>query len=260
MSKFIIDTHAHIDQMQDIDGGLRRAADAGVSDIVAIGMNLQSNKDLLKIASQTQAPRIHVGLGLHPSDVLDEVPAETMAFVRDNIQNVTCVGEVGLDYQYKEFYQNETAQQIQRDAFQLALAIARDFDKPIVIHSRKAEADCLRMTKEAGVKRALFHWYSGPVEIMEKILDEGYYVSTSPAVGFSGFSRKAMKYAPLDRILIETDTPVFYRNKDKSEQFRAEPKDVWRTLSALAAWKNVDEHELLDIVNGNARTFFRWEH
>ena len=135
------------------------------------------------------------------------------------------------------------------------LDLAREFDLPIVIHSRGAWRDCLSMARESGVKRALFHWYSGPVDILDQILDAGFYVSTGPSVAYSPESRRAMAHAPLERILVETDSPVNY--KDGETSFMAEPKDVIRTWKALAQLKNLNEQETLAAVNANAKTFFR---
>ena len=112
--------------------------------------------------------------------------------------------------------------QKQKDSFSFHLGLAREFDLPIVIHSRGAWRDCLSMAQESGVSRALFHWYSGPVDILDQILEAGFYVSTSPSVAVSPESRRAMAHAPLERILIETDSPVNY--KDGETSFMAEPK------------------------------------
>jgi TatD DNase family protein len=110
------------------------------------------------------------------------------------------------------------------------------------------------MALEYKVKRALFHWYSGPVDILDQILSAGFYVSTSISVAYSPESRKAMTHAPLERILVETDSPVQY--KDGEGSFMAEPKDVIRTWKALAQLKNINEQEVLDRINLNAKTFF----
>ena len=110
------------------------------------------------------------------------------------------------------------------------------------------------MTLESGVKRALFHWYSGPVDILDQIIDAGFYVSTSPSVAYSPESQKAMAHAPLERILVETDSPVKYR--DGEDSFMAEPKDVLRTWKALAQLKKVGEEDVLAAVNANAKKFF----
>ena len=89
--------------------------------------------------------------------------------------------------------------QKQKDSFNFHLNLACEFDLPIVIHSRGAWRDCLSMAFESGVKRALFHWYSGPVDILDQILEAGFYVSTSPSVAYSPESRRAMAHAPLEQ-------------------------------------------------------------
>ena len=110
------------------------------------------------------------------------------------------------------------------------------------------------MTKQSGVKKALFHWYSGPLDVLKELLDAGYYVSTSPSVAYSPQSQQAMLAANLERILIETDSPVTYR--DELGNFKSTPKDVFKTLKALSRLRNMEEGELLEIVNQNAKKFF----
>ena len=171
-------------------------------------------------------------------------------FIRAHIAQAIAVGETGLDYWYKWVRKDMAERKKQQDSFEMHLQMAREFNLPIIIHSRGAERDCLAMTQSAGVSKALFHWYSGSVDILEQILNAGYYVSTSPSVAYSEPSRQAMARAPLDRILIETDAPVRYSD------FLAEPKDVVRTLKALADLKNTDEQTVLTQVNQNARDFF----
>ena len=173
-----------------------------------------------------------------------------------NIKQACAIGETGLDYWYKWVRKDEVERQKQKDSFSFHLDLAREFDLPIVIHSRGAWRDCLSMARESGVKRALFHWYSGPVDILDQIIDAGFYVSTSPSVAYSPESRKAMAHAPIERILVETDSPVNY--KDGEISFMAEPKDVIRTWKALAQLKNLNEEETLAAVNANAKTFFRY--
>ena len=110
------------------------------------------------------------------------------------------------------------------------------------------------MTQELGVKKAVFHWYSGPLDVLKEILDAGYYVGTTPSLATSPQSKEAMSHAPLERILIETDCPVFFQ--DDHGGFKSEPRDVFRTLKAYAQLKNIDEQKALAIFNQNAREFF----
>jgi len=250
----IIDTHAHIDQLEDLAGALSRASEAAVSDVVAVSVDLDSMKKLVEISGHYQEPKIHLGLGIHPGMVKQDTQQAALDFMRSNIQKARAIGETGLDYWYKWVRKDEVERQKQKDSFKVHLDLARESNLPIIIHSRGAWRDCLSMTLESGVKRALFHWYSGPVDIMDQILEAGYYVSTSPSVAYSPESRKAMAHARLERILIETDSPVTYRDGEAS--FRSEPKDVIRTWKALAQLKDLNEQEVLDTVNTNARTFF----
>jgi len=255
----IIDTHAHVDQLEDIDGALSRAWAAGVTDIVAVSVDLASMHKILDLAAAPEpvgaSPKIHPALGIHPGMVKPEAQAEAFDFIKANIHKAIAVGETGLDYWYKWVRKDEVERKKQKDSFEFHLNVAKEHDLPIIIHSRGAWRDCLAMAKAADVRRALFHWYSGPVDILEQVLSAGYYVSTSPSVAYSPESRAAMGHAPLERILIETDAPVRY--KDGDTDFLAEPKDVVRTLKALSSLKNSDEQAVLTRVNQNAKDFFK---
>ena len=251
----IIDTHAHIDQLEDLSGALARAHEAGVSDIVAMSVDVDSMKKLLEIAGRYQQPKIHISLGVHPGLVKPDEQDKVFEFMRGHIKQAKVIGETGLDYWYKWVRKNEGERQKQKDSFSFHLNLAREFDLPIVIHSRGAWRDCLQMARDSGVKRALFHWYSGPVDILDQVLEAGFYVSTSPSVAYSPESQKAMAHAPIKRILVETDSPVSY--KEGENFFKAEPKDVIKTWKALAQLKNLNEQEVLETVNSNAKSFFR---
>lgn len=251
----IIDTHAHLDHVPDIENALVRAAQSGVTDVVAVSTDLKALKRNLELKKLCVSPRIHVAFGVHPGEIKPEELDETFVFMRAHIKEAIAVGETGLDYWYKWVRKNDEEKKKQRDCFQRHLELTKEFDLPIVIHSRGAWKDCLDMTISAGVQRALFHWYSGPVDVLDGILSAGFYVSTSPSVGYSPQSREAMVHAPIERTLIETDSPVFYGKLE--DGFQAEPKDVWRTLKAYAALKNIDEKEALVRLNDNAQTFFK---
>jgi TatD DNase family protein len=250
----IIDSHAHIDQLEDLPGALARADEAGVSGIMAVSVDLDSMKKVLAIAGQYRKPEIYPALGVHPGKVHPDTQQTAFEFMRANIKQARAIGETGLDYWYKWVRKDMGERQKQKDSFSFHLGLAREFDLPIIIHSRGAWRDCLDMALESNVKRALFHWYSGPVNVLDQILEAGFYVSTSPSVAYSPESRRSMTHAPLERILVETDSPVHY--KDGETFFMAEPKDVVKTWKALSQLRNLNEEETLAAVNANARVFF----
>ncbi len=250
----IIDSHAHVDQLQDVSGSLSRAKEAGVTDIVAMSVDVASMRKTLDLAHQYPVPKIHPALGIHPGMVKAEIPPEAFDFILAEIGPAIAIGETGLDFWYKWARKDPDVQRWQKESFARHLEIAGTTGLPIVIHSRGAWQECFDMSRAAGNTKVLFHWYSGPLDILDQILSAGYFVSTSPSIALSPQSREAMSLAPLERILIETDAPVLY--KDPAGEYWAEPKDVRRTLSALALLKNLDEATVLKQVNHNARTLF----
>ena len=251
----IIDTHAHLDHLENVEEALQEAYQVGVIGIVTVGEDLAANRKNLQIQKTTVNPKIYVALGIHPGNINVNEIEECLQFIRIHIKEAVAIGETGLDYWYKWVRKDEEKKKEQREVFLKQLSLSKEFDLPIVIHSRGAWRDCLTMTKEMGIVKALFHWYSGPVDILEEILAAGYYVSASPSLAYSPQSREAISHASLKSILIETDSPTFY-SSDGKNGFRAEPKDVFRTLKAYCELKKIDEATAVKSFNSNAREFF----
>jgi TatD DNase family protein len=256
------DTHAHLDQLNDLDNALEEAARAGVIGIVAMSMDLASCRNNLQIKNKYQHPEIYLAMGMHPAAVggahcapLKDLE-DIVGMIHDHKDRLHAVGEIGLDFWYKWVRKDEEKKNEQRQVFRRFLEAARELELPAVIHSRGAWKECLQMALDVGVKKAEFHWYSGPVDVLEEILRAGYFVSTSPSVAYSPQSQEAMRHAPIERTLIETDCPVSYRNEDSGESFEARPKDVFRTLKAYCALKGIDEEKALTVLNENTREFF----
>ena len=101
------------------------------------------------------------------------------------------------------------------------------------------------------IKHAVFHWYSGPVDLLDEILSMGYFISATPALVYSPPHQEAIKRAPLDRILLETDTPVRYQGKE------SRPKDVYITLGEVARLKRLEPYRVAIQTTANAFQFFR---
>jgi len=252
----IYDTHAHLDELEDLDGAIERARKAGVMGIVALSMDLSSCRKNIEIQKRISDPRIYLGLGMHPSETNEADVDAVIKLIYENTENLTAVGEIGLDFWYKWVRKDEEKKNEQRHVYRRLLEVARDLERPAVIHSRGAWKECLEIALKLDVKKAEFHWYSGPVDVLEEILKAGYYVSTSPSVAYSPQSREAMSSAPIERTLIETDCPVYYKNRETGEGFQAEPKDVLRTLDAYSALKEMDAQDALSVLNKNAEDFF----
>ena len=249
-----IDTHAHLDHVENVEQALQDAVAAGVEGIVALGMDLNSNKRNLEIKKKTVSPRIYLGLGIHPANIVAEEVEATIAFIREHIRDAHAIGEIGMDFWYKGVKKDEAKKEEQRQVFRRQLLLAQEYRLPVVIHSRGTWQECLDMAREAGIQKAVFHWYSGPLDVLENILAEGYLVSASPALAYSPQSREAIQHAPIEQTLIETDCPVFYNYPEGG--FSSQPKDVFKTLEAYARLKQVNAERALEILNHNAKKFF----
>lgn len=252
----LIDTHAHLDHLENLGQALKDAVDSGVEAIVAVSMDLNSCRQNLEIKKNTRQPRIALGMGIHPSEANRQDVGACLDLIRANAGELSAVGEIGLDFWYKWVRKDEAKKSEQRDVFRAFLEVAKELDLPAVIHSRGVWRECLETAQSVGVRKAVFHWYSGPVDVLNEIIKAGYFVSTTPSVAYSPQSREAIASAPIERTLIETDCPVHFKDPQTQVEYQAEPRDVVRTLKAYCALKQIDEDKALEILNKNARQFF----
>ena len=253
----IIDTHAHLDHLPNLDQALINACEANVEAIVAVSMDLASCQRNLEIKNSKQKkPTIYLAMGIHPEKASLQELEPCQQLIRKNVSELSAIGEIGLDFWYKSIRKDKENHEIQRKISRAFLELAKELNLPAVIHSRGTWAECLRITKEIGVAKAVFHWYSGPINILKDIFEAGYLISASPALAYSSALREAINYAPLNQILIETDSPVYFGNREAGDGFEAQPKDVWRSLKALCELKNLKEDQALEKVNFNAKQFF----
>lgn len=250
------DTHAHLDHLEDLGSALNSADHAGVKAIVAVSMDLESCKNSLKIKKTFLNPRIYLGMGMHPSEANLENLGPCLDFTREHIPDLAVIGEIGLDFWYKWVRKDQEKKEEQRKVFKAFLLLADEYDLPVVIHSRGAWRECFETVKNLSLKKVEFHWYSGPTDVLKDILEEGYYISTTPSLAYSPQSREAVEYAPIEQTMIETDCPVFFNDTVKGVGFKSEPKDVFKTLDAYCDLKKIKHEDAVIQFNQNAKSFF----
>ena len=239
----LIDGHAHLDRIDDIEGTLEQARRAGVKQVIGVGMDTESNRETLALAERFPE-MIIPAIGYHPWEVREDEIAPTLAFIESHLKACIALGEVGLDYKAK------VKKPLQKRVFAELLNLSRKMAKPVIVHCRFSHERCHQMVSEASLEKVVFHWYSGPLDILDRLLADGFFISATPALAYSPPHRAAVARAPLDRILIETDAPVKYQGKV------SEPADLRDTLRELSRIKNVPENELASTTTENARRFF----
>lgn len=253
MAYQLIDTHAHLEELADLEMALGKAKEAGVIAIIAVGSGLQSNKEVRHIC-QKYRHQVYPALGLHPWELgnIDSTQVdEALHFIEGNMAAAVAIGEIGLDYDKRVV--KLAPKERQKEVLRSLLRLAQRDQKPVVIHSRYAWQDSFAVVKEAGLRKAVFHWYTGFPGVLREILEAGYFISATPAAEYHEEHRRAIKETPLEQLLLETDCPVFYGRENR---YKSEPADIMRTLKAVALLKGVTEDFLAWQTTRNASLFF----
>ena len=248
----LIDTHAHLDEMEDLSRALAEAAKAGLVAIVAVGSDLESNRKVLELATLHKG-FVYPALGWYPGNIKEEYIDASLEFIESHIDEAVAIGEVGLDH--SKWVRAVAGKDLQKRVLKEILSIARAHNKPALIHSRYAWRDALDAVLEARLGKAVFHWYSGTSSVLRDIITQGYYISVTPAVEYHEEHRRAIKEVPLERMLLETDCPVVYARGRESE-FTSSPADVLRSLRGAAALKGLSEAEIAAATTENAERVF----
>lgn len=245
----LVDTHAHLSDLEDREGVIRRAKEAGIKAIVAVGGNLETSRATLGWA-EDYGGYVHPAIGIHPTEWMGDDVDKSLSFIAAHVDSSVAVGEIGLDYWNREARRSEEVRERQREIYVRQLGIAVEHGKPASVHGRGAWEDALELARKHGPDGIIFHWFSGPLKVLRGVLDSGYLISATPAAEFSRDHRAALAEAPLEGIVIETDSPVSYHGK------RAEPSDILLTLRSLADLKGASEEDVAEVTTLNAERFF----
>ncbi len=249
----IVDTHAHLETLENLEQELEAARQAGVSGIVAVGSDYESNARILEIAARHQN-YVFPALGLHPWDLgrMNEADvARTLKSIEGHKESIVAVGEIGLDYDKRVRAQVDKDRQ--QAVFKELLSLARKLGKPVSIHSRYSWKDCFNLVRDAGIEKAVFHWFTGFSSVLQEILAAGYFISATPAAEYHAEHRRAIKEASLSQLLLETDSPVYY---GREQRYQSAPRDLLRSLNAVAEIKGMDRAVVAEKTTENAVRLF----
>lgn len=258
----MIDSHSHI-YMERYDSDRRaviaRAAAAGVTQLLQVGCDLESSRAV--VALSQRVPGIYAAVGVHPhqASALDDDILDALAVLFAH-PKVVAWGEIGLD-----FYYDNSPRRSQLTAFEAQLQRAIRLDVPVVIHSREAEAETLDLLRRYPLRRGgHVHCFTGTAGMAEQLIEMGFHIGFTGIVGFSRADsvRAALRVVPLERLLIETDSPYLAPQPHRGK--RNEPAFVACVAEAIAAVKSVP---VADILQHSTQNFYqlygqagmRWE-
>ena len=251
-----VDSHAHLDTSRfnsDRDAVIQAAFAGGVTRIVDPGCDLASSRDALALA-KAYPGAIFAGMGTHPHEATthsSEIEEQYRAMARE--PEVVPIGEFGLDY-FRMLTQRET----QREVFCAHLRLARECDLPCIIHVRDAHDDVMELLRAHGQGlRGVFHCFSGTIAQAEECLEfEGFLLSfAGPLTREGNELPEVARRAPLERLLVETDSPYLVPKPLKAR--RNEPLFVKQTAAKLAEVRGLTLEEVAQATSANAERLFR---
>jgi len=234
-----VDAHCHLAEFKEEDVKVFTANTI----IVAVSEDLESSLKTLRLSNERILPCI----GIHPWNVKErclDLVAELEKLVAKS--NVTCMGEVGLD---KKFTRDTWDAQVK--VFRALLKIAKEYDLLLNLHAAGAWRDVLEQLLLTRIERAVFHWYTGPLDLLDKILENNYMITLNPSIVIQKKQENVVRKVDLGYVLSESDGPYKYRGLYLS------PSVIPKLVSHIARIKEMNEEEVKKIIFNNFKKYFK---
>lgn len=251
----IFESHAHYDDAafdEDREKLLTSLRDHGIDRVLNVGASLESCRITLQLMEKYHF--VYGAMGVHPTET-GELDEENLAWLKEQcaVDKVVAVGEIGLDYHWKE-----PEIHVQKLWFERQLELAKEVELPVIIHSRDAARDTLDMMQALHAEESggVIHCFSYTKEIAREYLQMGYYFGIGGVITFQNAKKlkEAVRYIPMDRILLETDSPYLapepYRGKRNSSL------NLPYVVREIAALKGISYDEVVEITSRNAEMLF----
>lgn len=252
--KKMIDSHAHLDEErfdEDRDELIKSLKDNGVSYVINPSSDMETSRRVVELSNKYD--NIFAAVGIHPHDA-EGFKEEDLDELRELSKNekVVAIGEIGLDYYY-----DNSPREIQKEVFIKQLELSHELNFPVIIHTRDAMGDTYDILKEfEGRVRGVMHCYTGSIEMAEKFMKLGFYISIAGPVTFKNAVnvREMAKQIPLERLLIETDSPYLAPVPNRGK--RNDPTNVRYVADMLANLKEIQIDKIIEHSRENTVELF----
>lgn len=244
-----IDVHCHIDMIEmPIEKIIENAKLSNVEVIVAQGVNPESNRKVLGLSSKYN--EVKAALGLYPIDALSlsekEIDDE-INFIWNNKEKIVAIGEVGLD-----FKEDAKEHDKQIKTFEKIVNLSLEIDKPLILHSRKAEKEVIEILEKHNAKKVIMHCFSGKLSFVERILKNKWYLTVPTSVKNSEHFQKIVELAQVEQLFCETDAPYLHPDK----KWPNEPCNVIESYKKIAEIKKMKIDDVMGKISENYQKLF----
>jgi len=258
--KLLTDIHAHLEHdyfKKDLDKVIDNARSAGFKAIITAGINPETNRKALELSKKYDI--VQCSLGVYPRSALSKEVEDNIfplkleefdihkeaEFIKANKDNIAAIGEIGLD-----FSNDKDEEQI--NDFKEMIKLAEELKKPVIVHSRKAEQECVDLLQSSKLKKVVMHCFMGKKRLVKRIQDNGWYFSIPPIVVRTQQFQDIVKDVPISQLFTESDAPYLSPFKEK----RNEPSFIIETIKKIAELKGMDEQEVANNIYMNWQKVF----
>jgi TatD DNase family protein len=253
-----VDSHCHLDRLDlkpyenDFARLMQATREQGVEHMLCVSIDMEAYPAMKALVAEY--PQVSISVGVHPNEQERRDPTlEELVELSADPQNVA-IGETGLDY-----FRSEGGMQWQQERFRLHIAAARQCGKPLIIHTRDAREDTIRIMREEAAEQVggVMHCFTESWEMAEQALDMGFYISFSGIVTFRNADqlREVASRVPLNRMLIETDSPYLAPMPHRGHS--NEPRYVRHVAERIAELRGLGTEEIAEITAANFHTLFK---
>lgn len=243
-----IDIHTHLESYPDIDLIIDSARKAGVKIINYNGIDIPTNRKVLEYSKRFDI--VKASLGLCPIDALKFSDAQfndELEFIGSNANKIIGIGEVGLDYKEDSIHHE---QQIKN--FGRFIELSKELNKPLIIHSRKAESDVIRLLEENKAKKVVMHCFMGNMKLVERVITNNWTFSIPANITFSEHFQHVVKRTPIRQLLTETDGVFLSPFKGTKN----EPANVIEGVKKIAEIKGLTLDDAANLIFSNYQELF----
>ena len=242
----LIDIHCHIDiygkEKGKIGEIVKRAREKNVGIIVNNGVDVKSNRKTLELSFLF--PEIKAAMGVYPINALsmpeEEIDIE-IKFIEKNRGKIIMIGEIGIDLKESDNLQRQI------EIFEKFIKLATKLEKPIAVHSRNAEEECISVLERLKAKEVLMHCFSGGMKLVKRIVENGWYLSIPASVKYNVHFQKIVEIVPLENMFCETDSPYLHPDRLQNN----EPANVVESYKKIAEIKRLELKLVVEKVWGN---------